>query len=152
MLHTSSELTYILTCIRPALAQLLSISDRVENPHSVRLRHWARPLAGCMIVLALYVLGVGEDSLCFFRQCGVINTTANRRVAVLLHPARTGEWPVSGHANTCWRYCALLRRGYHGAFRSPHRKANQLSITSVQLLSPCPDNTSRLFLPAAAPH
>lgn len=145
MLHTSSELTYILTCIRPALAQLLSISDRIENPHSVPLRHWARPLAGCMIVLALYVLGVGEDSLCF-RQCGVTNTTSNRRVAVLLHPARTGEWPVFGHANTCWRYCSLLRRGYHGAFRSPHRKANQLSITPGSTSLPM----SRQYIPSSS--
>ncbi|KAJ7300903.1 hypothetical protein DFH08DRAFT_122154 [Mycena albidolilacea] len=78
--HLASERTFLaylrtsltIASAGVALAQLLSISDRVENPHSVRLRHWARPLAGCMIVLALYVLGVGVSRY-FSIQRGLVN-------------------------------------------------------------------------------
>ncbi|KAJ7787272.1 hypothetical protein B0H14DRAFT_2951661 [Mycena olivaceomarginata] len=78
--HLASERTFLaylrtsltIASAGVALAQLLSISDRIENPHSVPLRHWARPLAGCMIVLALYVLGVGVSRY-FSIQRGLVN-------------------------------------------------------------------------------
>ncbi|KAJ7093498.1 hypothetical protein C8R44DRAFT_395937 [Mycena epipterygia] len=68
--HLASErtfLAYVRTSLTiasagVALAQLLTISDRLNNQVSVPLKPfevYARPLAASSIILALYVLGVG---------------------------------------------------------------------------------------------
>ncbi|KAJ7121634.1 hypothetical protein C8R44DRAFT_736417 [Mycena epipterygia] len=72
--HLASERTFLaytrtsltIASAGVALAQLLSLSDRLNNQISVPLKPkpfevYARPLAACSILLALYVLGVGAS-------------------------------------------------------------------------------------------
>ncbi|KAJ7030328.1 hypothetical protein C8F04DRAFT_1236614 [Mycena alexandri] len=65
--HLASErtfLAYVRTSLTMAsagvaLAQLLSLSERLEDQLLVPLKTYAHPLAGALIVLALYVLFIG---------------------------------------------------------------------------------------------